>query len=97
MVSEILNVVKSFQKRLLNFSICQYYSCAVDCFLEISYLLFLPEIESNTSFNELSEFFNLLVVSGSNEIEVNKRNDLKSNLSQLLDSIREPIRAKPFC
>ena len=27
----------------------QYY-CAVDCFLEISYRLFLPEIEANTSF-----------------------------------------------
>ena len=28
----------------------QYYSCGVDCFLEISYRLFLPEIEANTSF-----------------------------------------------
>ena len=31
----------------------QYYSCGVDCFLEISYRLFLPEIEANKSFHEL--------------------------------------------
>ena len=35
----------------------KYYSCAVDCFLEISYRLFLPDLQANLSHDELSDFF----------------------------------------
>ena len=33
------------------------YSCAIDCFLELSYRLFLPEILSKLDFCDLSGFF----------------------------------------
>ena len=39
----------------------RYYSCAVDCFLEICYRLILPEIQAKVTFNDRSEFFNLLL------------------------------------
>ena len=68
------------------------YSCAVDCFLEISYRILLPEIKTKLSFEELSEFFYLLVISGSTEIPIeNYITDVKSNAFRLLDEIREPI------
>ena len=70
------------------------YSCAVDCFLELSYRLFLPVILSKVESCNLSEFFNLLEVSGSTEIEENPNEDLRNNAFTLLDEIREPIWCK---
>ena len=71
------------------------YSCAVDCFLEISYRLLLPEIKAKLSFEELSEFFYLLTISGSMEIPIeNDITNAKSNAFRLLDEIREPIWSK---
>ena len=66
------------------------YSCAVDCFLEICYRLLLPEIQSKVSFEDSSDFFNLLQISGSMEIPF-ESNNMKSNAFRLLDEIREPI------
>lgn len=70
------------------------FSCAVDCFLEMSYRLFLPEIQAKLSCNELSDFFNLLIISGSTEIEPENDNFLRYNAFRLLDEIREPIWSK---
>eukprot|EP00111_Clytia_hemisphaerica_P010420 TCONS_00030446-protein len=71
------------------------YSCAVDCFLEISYRLLLPEIKAKLSFEELSEFFYLLYISGTMEIPIeNDITDVQSNAFRLLDEIREPIWSK---
>eukprot|EP00111_Clytia_hemisphaerica_P013815 TCONS_00040657-protein len=72
------------------------YSCAVDCFLEISYRLLLPEIKAKLAFEELSEFFYLLYISGSMEIPIENdiTVDVKSNAFRLLDEIREPIWSK---
>ena len=70
------------------------YSCAVDCFLELSYRLFLPEIISSTESCDLSEFFNLLEISGSTEIEFNPNISMKVDAFTLLDEIREPIWSK---
>ena len=44
------------------------FSCAVDCFLEICYRLLLPEVKDKMLFEESSEFFSLLQISGSMEI-----------------------------
>ena len=70
------------------------FSYAVDCFLEISYRLFLPEIKARLSIKELSEFFYLLSLSGSMEILSNPFDDVKCNAFRLLDEIREPTWSK---
>ena len=71
------------------------YSCAVDCFLEVSYRILLPEIKAKLLFEELSEFFYLLFISGSMEIPIeNNTTNVKSNKFRLLDEIREPIWSK---
>ena len=67
------------------------FSCAVDCFLEICYRLLLPEVKDKMLFEESSEFFNLLQISGSMEIPFEDHNNIKSNAFRLLDEIREPL------
>ncbi|XP_066932700.1 uncharacterized protein [Clytia hemisphaerica] len=67
------------------------FSCAVDCFLEICYRLLLPEIKDKMLFEESSEFFTLLQISGSMEIPFENNNNIKSNAFRLLDEIREPL------
>ena len=71
-----------------------YFSCAVDCFLELTFRLFLPEIQAKLQdHDQLSDFFNLLIITGSMEIEV-ENNHLTNNAFELLDEIREPIWTK---
>ena len=69
------------------------YSCAVDCFLEICYRLLLPEIKAEVSFEESSDFFKLLQLSGTMEI-LFEDYTMKSNAFRLLDEIREPVWSK---
>jgi len=59
------------------------YLCAIDCFLELSYRLFLPEME--LSYNDHSDFFNLLIICGSTEIEVEDFNIKETYALSLLD------------
>ena len=72
----------------------RHFSCAVDCFLELTYRLFLPEILESTDFTDLSEFFNLLLIAGSTEIEFDPNDNFQNNAFKLLDEIRQPIWSK---
>ena len=69
----------------------RFYSCAIDCFLELGYRLFLPEILSRSDFCDLSGFFNLMHIAGMTEIEYNPNKNILNNALDLLDEIREPI------
>ena len=64
----------------------KYFSFAVHCFFEISYSLFLPDTQAKLSHHELSEFFNLLIISGSTEIIV-ENDHVMYNAFRLLDEI----------
>ena len=64
------------------------YSCAVDCFLEINYRLFLDHLFPIRR----SEFFNLLLIVGSTELDENFLGSDNSILT--LETVREPIWAK---
>ena len=69
----------------------RFYSCAIDCFLELGYRIFLPEILSRIEYCDLSQFFNLMHIAGMTEIEYDPNCDLLNNAFNFLDEIREPI------
>ena len=70
------------------------YSCAIDCFLELAYRVFLPELQVAISFDEMGPLFQLLVVSGSQEIQFVSSSSTVSAALTLLKTIREPIWQK---
>ena len=72
----------------------RYFSCAIDCFLELSYRVFLPELLSKANFCDLSGFFNTMFMAGMTEIEYDHDIDFRTNALNLLHEIREPIWRK---
>ena len=61
--------------------------------IEICYRLLLPEIKAEVSFEESSDFFKLLQLSGTMEISFEDYT-MKSNAFRLMDEIREPVWSK---
>ena len=45
------------------------YSCAIDSFLELYYRLFVPRIESQIRYNDLSRFFQLVIDNSAREVD----------------------------
>ena len=67
----------------------QNYSSELDCFLELTYRIFLPRILSKVEYCNWSEFFQLLQIVGSAEIEFDPFTNIKDNVLPIFDEIRE--------
>ena len=66
----------------------RFYSCAIDCFLELSYRLILPEILKKVEISEMSGFFNSMYITGLTEIEIGANGNLRNHALELLDEVR---------